>query len=151
MLHIRKTVIEQEHYRMAFKVRKIPVIDLQPRKAVGVALPFSGKAVFNQTFETKEALKTNLINYFLTAKGERYLNPEFGNRLQNLLFENLTQNKVKQIDEQVRNDLEMYFPQVEPVEINTLGNPDTNTVSFSLSYRLRETQIEDELIINFEQ
>ena len=45
----------------------------------------------------------------------------------------------------------MYFPQVEPVEINTLGNPDTNTVSFSLSYRLRETQIEDELIINFEQ
>ncbi len=136
---------------MAFEVRKIPAIDLQPRKAVGVSLPFSGKAVFNQTYETKQALKTNLINYFLTARGERYMNPNFGNRLQNLLFEQLTQNKVKQIDEQVRNDLEIYFPKVQPVEISTTGNPNNNTVSFSLSYKLRDTQIEDELTINFEQ
>ena len=136
---------------MAFEVKKIPAIDFQPRKAVGVALPFSGKAVFNQTFETKEALKTNLINYFLTSRGERYLNPNFGNLLQNLLFENLTRDKVRQIDELVRNDLQLYFPKVEPVEISTIGNPDTNTVSFSLSYRLRDTEIEDELTINFEQ
>jgi phage baseplate assembly protein W len=136
---------------MAFEVKKIAPIDLQPRKAVGVKLPFSGKAVFNQTFETKEAIKTNLINFFLTSRGERYLNPTFGNLLQNLLFEQLTQTKVNQIDEQVRNDLTTYFPRVEPIEISTIGNPETNTVSFSLSYRLRETDIEDELLINFEQ
>lgn len=136
---------------MAFEVKKIAPIDLQPRKAVGVKLPFSGKAVFNQTFETKEAIKTNLINFFLTSRGERYLNPTFGNLLQNLLFEQLTQIKVNQIDEQVRNDLTTYFPRVEPIEISTIGNPETNTVSFSLSYRLRETDIEDELLINFEQ
>ena len=136
---------------MAFEVKKIAPIDLEPRKAVGVSLPFSGKAVFNQTFETKQAIKTNLINYFLTGRGERYLNPTFGNLLQNLLFEQLTKDKVKQIDEQVRNDLEVFFPRVEPVEISTVGNPDTNTVSFSLSYKLRDTDIEDELLINFEQ
>jgi len=136
---------------MAFEVKKIAPIDLQPRKAVGVKIPFTGKAVFNQTFETKEAIKTNLINFFLTSRGERYLNPTFGNLLQNLLFEQLTQDKVRQIDEQVRNDLEIFFPRVEPVEISTVGNADTNTVSFSLSYRLRETDIEDELLINFEQ
>ena len=39
---------------MAFEIKKIDPIDLQPRKAVGVSLPFSGKAVFNQTFETKQ-------------------------------------------------------------------------------------------------
>ena len=136
---------------MPFEVKKIDPLDLQPRKAVGVKLPFSGKAVFNQTFETKEAIKTNLINFFLTSRGERYLNPTFGNLLQNLLFEQLTQTKVNQIDEQVRNDLTTYFPRVEPIEISTIGNPETNTVSFSLSYRLRETDIEDELLINFEQ
>ena len=43
---------------MAFNVRKIDPIDLQPRKAVGVSLPFSGKAVFNSTFQTKDAIKT---------------------------------------------------------------------------------------------
>ena len=136
---------------MAFEVKKIAPIDLQPRKAVGVKLPFSGKAVFNQTFETKEAIKTNLINFFLTSRGERYLNPTFGNLLQNLLFEQLTQTKVNQIDEQVRNDLTTYFPWGDPIERSTIGNPETNTLSFSLSYRLRETDIEDELLINFEQ
>lgn len=136
---------------MAFEVKKIAPIDLQPRKAVGVKLPFSGKAVFNQTFQTKEAIKTNLINYFLTSRGERYLNPTFGNRLQTLLFEQLTKQKITQIDELVRNDLEVYFPRVVPIEINTTGNPDNNSVSFSLSYTLRDTDIEDELIINFEQ
>ena len=136
---------------MAFEIKKIDPIDLQPRKAVGVSLPFSGKAVFNQTFETKQAIKTNLINYFLTGKGERYLNPTFGNQLQNLLFEQLTQDNVKEIDQLVRNDLEFYFPRVEPVEINTLGDADKNTVSFSLKYKLRDTDIEDEVVINFEQ
>ena len=136
---------------MAFEIKKIDPIDLQPRKAVGVSLPFSGKAVFNQTFETKQAIKTNLINYFLTGKGERYLNPTFGNQLQNLLFEQFTEDKVKEIDQLVRNDLEFYFPRVEPVEINTLGDADKNTVSFSLKYKLRDTDIEDEVVINFEQ
>ena len=136
---------------MAFEVKKIAPIDLEPRKAVGVSLPFSGKAVFNQTFETKQAIKTNLINFFLTSRGERYLNPTFGNLLQNLLFEQLTQDKVRQIDEQVRNDLGLFFPRVQPVEITTLGNPNNNTVSFKLSYKLRDTDIEDELLINFEQ
>ena len=136
---------------MAFEIKKIDPIDLQPRKAVGVSLPFSGKAVFNQTFETKQAVKTNLINYFLTSRGERYLNPTFGNRLQNLLFEQLTQDKVTEINELVKNDLELFFPKVEPLQINTLGNADRNTISFSLKYRLRDTDIEDEVVINFEQ
>ena len=136
---------------MAFEIKKIDPIDLQPRKAVGVKLPFSGKAVFNQTFETKQAVKTNLINYFLISRGERYLNPTFGNRLQNLLFEQLTQDKVTEINELVKNDLELFFPKVEPLQINTLGNADRNTISFSLKYRLRDTDIEDEVVINFEQ
>ena len=47
---------------MAFEVRKIDPRDLQPRTAIGVSLPFSGKAVFNSTFTSAEAIKNNLIN-----------------------------------------------------------------------------------------
>jgi len=136
---------------MAFEVKKIDPLDLQPRKAIGVALPFSSTAVFNSTYQSKDALKTNLINYFLTARGERYMNPLFGNALQTLLFDNLTEDKVKQIDALIRNDLQIYFPRVQPVEINTAGDPDRNTVQFSLKYSVSETNIEDELVINFEQ
>tara|TARA_B100000212_G_C27355313_1_gene525592 strand:- start:1046 stop:1456 length:411 start_codon:yes stop_codon:yes gene_type:complete len=134
---------------MAFQVRKIDPLDLQPRKAVGVSLPFSGKAVFNQTFETKDAIKTNLINYFLTARGERFLNPDFGNSLQNLLFDNITQDKVTQIDSLIREDLRIFFPKIEPVEVSTVGDPDNNTVQFSLRYKITDTDVEDEVTINF--
>ena len=134
---------------MAFKVRKIDPLDLQPRKAVGVSLPFSGKAVFNQTFETKDVIKTNLINYFLTARGERFLNPDFGNSLQNLLFDNITQDKVTQIDSLIREDLRIFFPKIVPVDISTVGDPDNNTVQFSLRYKISDADVEDEVTINF--
>ena len=135
---------------MAFEIKKIDPLDLQPRKAIGVKLPFSGRAVFNSTYESKDAIKTNLINYFLTGVGERFMNPTFGNNLRNSLFENMTDESVKSIDAQIRRDLRVYFPRVEPVNISTVGIPDSNTVQFSLNYRVSETNIEDEVIINFE-
>ena len=115
---------------MAFEVKKIDPLDLQPRVAIGVGLPFSGKAVFNSIYTSAEAIKNNLINYFLTGKGERYMNPTFGNGLQSLLFDQLTEQKVVQIDAIIKADLEFYFPRVQVVNIETVGDPDTNTVSF---------------------
>lgn len=136
---------------MPFEVKKIAPIDLQPSKAVGVKLPFTGAAVFNQTYQSKDAIKTNLINYFLTYRGERYLNPTFGNGIQKELFETMTDAKVKQIDTQIRADLAYYFPRVLAHEINTTGIPDENTIQFSLKYSVKDTNIKDEVIINFEQ
>ena len=59
---------------MAYKVQRINPLDLQPRKAVGIALPFSGRAVFNSTYTSKDAVRNNIINYFLTGKNERVFN-----------------------------------------------------------------------------
>lgn len=136
---------------MAFEVKKIAPLDLQPRKAVGVSLPFSGKAVFNSNYQTKDAIKTNLINYFLTSRGERYMNPEFGNSLQNLLFEQLTDAKLMEIESTVKRDLEIYFPDVMPIEITTDGNSDENLVQFSMKYAIIGTGVEDDVTINFIQ
>lgn len=136
---------------MAFESKKINPLDLQPRKAVGVALPFSGKAVFNSTFETKEAIKANLINYILTGKGERYHNPTFGSGIRNLLFENINRDNLTDLEFLVRDAIERYFPKLEILNINLQGAPDSNLVSFTLNFRLIDTQIEDEITINFEQ
>ena len=79
------------------------------------------------------------------------MNPTFGNGLQNLLFDQLTESKVKQIDALIKADLDAFFPRVEVVNISTEGIPDRNTVEFSMSYKVKDTNIEDELTINFEQ
>jgi phage baseplate assembly protein W len=136
---------------MAFEVKKIDPLDLQPRKAVGLKLPFSGKSVFNVNYTTEEAIKTNLIHYFLTGRGERFLNIEFGNGLQRLIFDQLTEDKVREIDATVKADLNFYFPRVEPLSIETVGIPDNNTVQFTMRYKVKNTNIEDEVVINFEQ
>lgn len=135
---------------MAFEVKNINPLDLQPRKAVGVSIPFSGTAVFNQTFETKDAIRNNLINFFLTARGERPLNVNFGAGLRNLLFEQLTQDAISNVREYVIEGLSMYFPQVLPTEIRIIPESDRNTVNFYMSYAIENTNIGDEILINFE-
>jgi phage baseplate assembly protein W len=136
---------------MAFNVRRINPLDLQPRKAVGVALPFQGRAVFNSTFTTKDATKSNLINFFLTGKNERMLNVGFGAGLRNFLFENITQEMVIETKEAVVDALNLYFPQVIINNIELQSQPDQNLATFLLKYSIRETNITDEVVINFEQ
>ena len=136
---------------MAFNSKKIFPIDLQPRKALGVKLPLSAKAVFESTYQTKDAIRNNLINYFLTGIGERYLNPTFGTPVRNLLFENITQDNINNIKTTVNRGLKEYFPLVVPNDFRVTGNPDQNNVSLFLRYSIRDTSIEDEVVINFEQ
>ena len=136
---------------MAFEAKKINPLDLQPRKAVGVSLPFSGKAVFNSTFETKEAIKANLVNYKLTGKGERYFNPTFGSGIRNLIFSNINRDSLTDLEFLIRDAIQQYFPKLEVVSVNLKGKPDSNIVTFSLNFRITDTQVEDEITINFEQ
>ena len=133
---------------MAFEVRKINPLDLQPRKAVGINIPFTAKTAFSSNYQTKDAIKNNLINYFLTGRNERYLNPLFGFGLRNELFENITEEKLDTLDAKAREALRVYFPKVLPREIKLTSDPDMNTVGFYLSYSIANTGIDDELLIN---
>lgn len=136
---------------MAFEVQKIHPLDLQPRKAVGVSLPFSAKDVFTSTYTTKDALKSNLINFMLTGKGERVLNPDFGIGLRSMLFEQATQDSRDQIDYMVRKGLSDWFPQVVVNTLTITVEPNNYTATVYLKYSVSQTNIQDELLINFEQ
>lgn len=136
---------------MAFEIQQIHSLDLQPRKAVGVGLPFSSNAVFNSTYTTKDALKANLINYFLTEKGERFLNPSLGAGLRAVLFDQMTEDKKEEISYIVRQGIAEWFPNVIVKDINILYKEDSNTVTIALTYSVAQTNIQDQLVINFEQ
>jgi len=136
---------------MAFQVQKIHPLDLQPRKAVGVSLPFSAKDVFTSTYTTKDALKSNLINFLLTDKGERVLNPDFGIGLRSLLFEQATQDTKDQIDYLIRKGIADWFPELVINTLTITSTPDINTVTIYMKYNVNQTNIQDELLINFEQ
>jgi len=135
---------------MAYRPRRIEPLDLQPRTAIGVALPFSGQAVFNSTYQSKDAIRANIINFFLTGRRERVFNPDFGAGLRDLLFEQITQDRIDQIDSRIRESMEIYFPRVIITQLNLTPFPDQNLVSFKLTYQVADTGIDDEVVINFE-
>lgn len=135
---------------MAFEIKKINPLDLQPRKAIGINIPFSARAVFNQTFESKDAIRANLINFFLTGRGERLYKPLFGSGLRDLIFDNINNESLGKVEEYVREGLQLYFPRVIVTELNVVGDADYNKINFFLKYSISNTNIEDELLINFE-
>jgi phage baseplate assembly protein W len=136
---------------MAFNVEKIHPLDLQARKAVGVSLPFSSKSVFTSTYTTRDALKSNLINFLLTNKGERYLNPTFGANLRSLLFEQMMTDVADEIDSTIRTGIKTWFSNVTVNTLTVTEDPDSNTIVIYMKYNVDFTNIEDELLINFQQ
>ena len=136
---------------MAFDVKKINPLDLQPRKAVGINIPFTGAAVFNSTYQSKDSIKANLINFFLTGRGERLYRPTFGSGLHDLLFENINEDAMGKVEAFIREGLQLYFPRVQVIELNVIGDPDFNKINFYLKYAIAQTNIEDQLLINFQQ
>jgi phage baseplate assembly protein W len=136
---------------MAFEIQRIHPLDLQPRKAVGVSLPFSSTSVFTPTYTTQDALKSNLINHFLTEKGERFLNPNLGAGLRRLLFDQITVDKQDEVEAVVRTEISTWFPNLQVNDIKVAASPDTNLVTVYIKYSVTQTNIQDELLINFEQ
>jgi phage baseplate assembly protein W len=136
---------------MAFKVQQINPLDLQPSVGVGVGLPFTSDQVFTTTYTTQDAIKANLINYFLTGKSERFFNPDLGAGLRAVLFDQMTEDGQDEIEYIVQTGLATWFPNVIVNQLTTQASPDSNTFTLFLRYSIANTNIQDELLINFEQ
>jgi phage baseplate assembly protein W len=138
---------------MAIKQTNIFPIDLQPRNAVGVAFPFSNTAVsgstpFKLNYTTKDQIKSNLIVYFSTNKGERPLNPNYGGGLKNVLFEQLTSNTLNVVEKIIKDELAAQFPEVQLKKLEVFDSPDDYTLTVVMSYTILNNE-EDTLEINF--
>lgn len=135
---------------MAFNSRYISPDDFNANQAIGVALPFSGgnDGVFLSTYQTKDAIRYNLINYFLTNKGERVFRPTFGGDLRRTLFEQLSTDNLDLVEETINSDLETNFPSVDVQELNVFATPERNILTIQLTYKVLNTGIEDTIEIS---
>lgn len=122
-------------------------IDTEARKAVGFGFPLNGDAVFKPTYQTKDQIQANLINYLLTNRGERVFNPNFGGDLRTLLFENVENSTVEDLKQIIQEEITMYFPSVDIKDIEFQNKPDMNEINFILSYEVLPFGIEDNVNI----
>ena len=129
---------------MAIVLKSKLVNDLDANQAIGVSIPFSPPSVFTKTFDTATQIKSNLINYFLTNKGERILNPTYGGNLRNFLFENITDEEVEVLQQRLEDDIVLRFPIVNVKSLTVIPQTDQNLVNVTLIYDV--LNLENEVI-----
>ena len=116
----------------------------QPR-GIGINVLFNnGTNVFNTTYTTKEQVKSNLINYILTDKGERFFNPTFGGNLRASLFEPDT--SFDSVAARLEQEIYAYVPNIIIRNIAIKKYSDQNTVNIVLDYSISNQ--DDTLVLN---
>lgn len=97
-----------------------------PQIPIGIVLPIQNgnSGYFEQSFDTLTQIKSNIINLINTRPGERRMQPTFGSRIWNLLFEQHVENISEIAINAIREDINMWIPNVTVVDVtaNVLKN-----------------------------
>ncbi len=108
-----------------------------PLQRIGLKLNLSAQSdFFDSHYTTKDQLTDNLKNLILTPIGSRPLNLEFGTSLSSLLFEPITENTIRDVQESIQQAVRKYIPQVSIRNITISPNSDRNTVRVAFQYRI---------------
>ena len=119
--------------------------DVGQPKGIGINVLFNNEtSVFNQTFTTKEQVKSNLINFVLTNKGERMFDPTFGGDLRASLFEpDITFDTIAA---RLESEIYAYVPNIIIKKITVKKFSDQNVVNIIIDYSINNQ--DDNLVIN---
>jgi phage baseplate assembly protein W len=119
--------------------------DIGQPKGIGISILFNNDtSVFNTTTSTKEQVKSNLVNYILTNKGERFFNPMFGGDLRASLFEPDT--TFDNISARLETEIYAYIPNIIIRSITVKKFSDQNLVNIVLDYSINNQP--DTLVLN---
>jgi len=100
-----------------------------------IKFPFQDDNELNAFIETnqvsKDAYSSNLLLLLLTQKGERYMEPDYGTNLLKFIFEPNDQLTASQVEDELRNTVALYIPEVKitSVTFNWNIDDDGNTIS----------------------
>tara|TARA_A100001035_G_scaffold167922_1_gene133160 strand:+ start:6969 stop:7391 length:423 start_codon:yes stop_codon:yes gene_type:complete len=128
--------------------RNVDILDLKPSTGVGIKIPFDGATGINTTFTTQDAIKSNLLNFLLTGKRERVLNPGFGSGLRELMFQPLTDDLRGDMENLIIGGVNEFFPNVQINDLTIDFVQEESKVIINLNYSVINTNIEDEIQIN---
>jgi len=122
--------------------------------AIGLLLPFNkgaqgmpvtaqysasaapGKGVFESSYSTQEAVVSNIKNLVLTAKGERYMQPNFGTNIQSVLFENNTEDVRESLQETIEEDIKYWLPYVKLTDLKVSSSFDMHSMAIQMTFRI---------------
>ena len=108
--------------------------------------------MFGRTQTTLEQAGSNIKNLLLTAKGERVMQPDFGSRLRELLFEQYTEDLSSRIQSEIQEAISTWLPYINISNVNIIqSDEDPNTTNVSIDFALNyEPDRFESITLNFE-
>lgn len=108
--------------------------------AIGITLPIQiTNVAFNQSFQTREQVSSNILNLLKTKRGERIMQPEFGIGLESILFEAIDEDTQTRIETEIETTIGRWLPYVVIEELTVDISDelrDRNTINVSLSFSI---------------
>ena len=86
-----------------------------------------------------EAVKQSVRNLLLTDRYERPFQPQIGSGLKGLLFENFTPGLRLRAKKMIEEVFDNHEPRAALIRVDVGGNPDNNTLSFQILFRIINT------------
>lgn len=130
---------------------EIKVVRNNNYKKLGIETNFTSPVVFLSTYTTNDTIKSWLINYFSTYKGERYMNPNLGNDIFKALFENSTDvddSVLNTLKARIEKDIFEKFPELEILDMLFIINDEEQELQIVINFLVKTTQTNDSISFN---
>lgn len=114
----------------------MPILKNTP---LGINLPIQigqNSGYFDQSFDSFTQIRMNIINLLRTIPGERRMQPSFGCRLWNMLFEPNDGIIPEKINNIIRDDIIKWIPGVSVKDITVNYYSDDETIKAKDMYKL---------------
>lgn len=122
-------------------------ISQRPNTSIGLTLPFIGQSgqLFPVSYTTEQQAVSNLKNLLLTRQGERVMQPLFGTRLWEVLFEQNTDAIKEKVQDYILTAIDFWLPYIIVKELKTqtvVANSSTDNeehgITISLTFSVTE-------------
>jgi phage baseplate assembly protein W len=99
----------------------------------------SGASVFALSYSTEEQAVSNLKNLLATTRGERFMQPLFGTRIREAVFQPNTQNLESFIEDTVSEAIDLWLPYINLSGIDVIRDVDNYSFAFRINFSITET------------
>jgi phage baseplate assembly protein W len=136
-----------------------------PDRAVGVLLPFNkssdgrtvqqnelsgsvgGGSLFVQSYTTEEQALSNFRNLLMTRLGERYMQPNFGTKIQDFVFEQNTELFREELQLSIQDAISTWLPYIETKQIDVIEDVANYSVSVRIRFVVKNSEAERVIIV----
>ena len=107
----------------------------------------SGGSVFALSYSTEEQALSNLKNLIATSRGERYMQPRFGTRIREAIFEPNTTDLRDFLIRTIQEALDIWLPYIDIVDLELKRNIDQHSLAIRLTVCISEREANKVIII----